>query len=230
MYNKPKLNWKLKISVVFRILITETFIIPQCRDQECTWKLHVWFVAAVCLLPLSPSLFTATENSISRDLIAAARRQSISNCIHHEIIFACAIDAVLRSKVWWIFFRITIAIVVERWVILIVLISLILFLIELIESPPISIRKTMPRILGTQMSELRWMNVKLSVRVTVRWHVVGNYVHWGHFVFLLPLHSTILEPKRIKVFFCYDDVMCIFYFLGWWWWIATTCWSELTKS
>jgi hypothetical protein len=79
---------------------------------------------------------------------------AIINCFHEQII-ASAINVILRSKVWRILFRIRIAIVERRSVvILIILVSLILLLIELIESPLISIRKTMPRILGTQMSEL----------------------------------------------------------------------------
>lgn len=43
------------------------------------------------------------------------------------------------------------------------------------------------------MSKLARMQVKL-IRVSVWGHVVRNDIHTGHFVFLFPLHPSILEP------------------------------------
>lgn len=75
------------------------------------------------------------------------------NCFHH--IVAMAINVVLRSELLRILFRITTIAAKQsiRGAILIVLVSLILFLIKLIE-PLTSIRKTMPRVLCGQMCEL----------------------------------------------------------------------------
>lgn len=117
------------------------------------------------------------------------------NCFHN--IVASAINVVLRSEFLRILFRITTIAAKQsiRRAILIVLVSLILFLIKLIE-PLTSIRKTMPRVLCGQVRELWRVNVELSVRVAVGRHVIGYDVHWSHFVFLFPLHAAILEPKR----------------------------------
>lgn len=115
-------------------------------------------------------------------------------------VLAKAINVVLRSELLRILFRITTVAAkqsIRRF--LIVLVSLILFLIKLIE-PLTSIRKTMPRVLCGQMRELWWMNIELSVRMAIRWHVIGNDVHWGHFMFFFPLHASILEPTRGKAF------------------------------
>lgn len=116
------------------------------------------------------------------------------NCFHH--IVAMAINVVLRSELLRILFRITTIAAKQsiRGAILIVLVSLILFLIKLIE-PLTSIRKTVPRVLCGQMRELRGMNVELSVRVAVGRHVIRHDVHRGHFVLLFPLHATILKPE-----------------------------------
>lgn len=116
------------------------------------------------------------------------------NCFHH--IVASAINVVLRSELLRILFRIA-TIAAKQSIcrtILIILVSLILFLIKLIESLT-SIRKTVPRVLCGEMSELRGMNVELGVGMTVWRHVIGNNVHRGHLMLLLPLHTTILEPK-----------------------------------
>lgn len=80
----------------------------------------------------------------------------------------------------------------EQDTILIILISLILFLIELVE--PLTSTRKVPRVLCTQMCKLWRMNIKL-IRVTVRRHVIWDNVHRSHLVLLFPLHPPILEPN-----------------------------------
>lgn len=43
------------------------------------------------------------------------------------------------------------------------------------------------------MGKLTGMQVKL-IRMTIGGHVIGNDIHTGHLVFLLPLHPAVLEP------------------------------------
>lgn len=94
----------------------------------------------------------------------------------------------LRSELLRILGRIRTA---EYCRVLIVLVSLIRFLIQLIES--LTSTRKVPRVLCAQMGKLWRMNIEL-VRMSVRWHVIRYNVHRSHFVLLLPFHPTVLEP------------------------------------
>lgn len=101
---------------------------------------------------------------------------------------SCKNGSELLGILWTI--RIT-----KQWIatILIILISLIWFLIQLIES--LTSTRKVPRVLCTQMCKLWRMNIKLMIRMTIRCHMIRYNIHWCHFMFLFPFHSTILKPN-----------------------------------
>lgn len=92
---------------------------------------------------------------------------------------------VILSRIRWC------SVTSEQNTILIILISLILFLIKLVES--LTSTRKVPRVLCTKMRKLGWMDIEL-VWMPIGRHVVRNDVHRCHLVFLLPFHPTVLEP------------------------------------
>lgn len=44
------------------------------------------------------------------------------------------------------------------------------------------------------------MNIELMIGMSVGTHVIRHDVHGGHFMFLFPLHATILEPNFYLAF------------------------------